>query len=88
MILLVAYLILINLISYSLFGHDKTCARKDRWRIPEATLLFIALAGGSVGAYLGMKRFHHKTKKAVFSVGIPVIFAVQVIFASLYILHY
>lgn len=85
---LAVYLIIVNLIAYFLFGYDKSCARKDRWRIPEATLLFIALAGGSVGAYLGMKRFHHKTKKAVFSVGIPVIFAVQVIFASLYILHY
>ena len=81
------YIIAVNIAAYLLFGYDKYCAKRDRWRVPEATLLFISLAGGSAGAYLAMKRFHHKTKKAVFSFGVPFLFVLQSIFAVIFILY-
>lgn len=85
---LVVYVVLLNLLAHLAFAYDKHCARSGQWRVPEATLLLLALAGGSVGAYAAMKRFHHKTKKAVFSIGVPLLVAAHLIFASLYMLHY
>lgn len=73
------YLIIINLISFVIYGVDKNKAKKRLWRIPEATLLGLALIGGSVGAYIGMKSFHHKTKHIKFYLGVPIIFLLQVI---------
>ena len=75
------YLILINAAGFILMLIDKRRAIKNLWRIPERTLLLVALAGGCLGALLGMRLFRHKTKKTVFSIGIPVIFALWVIFA-------
>ncbi|MCD8009950.1 MAG: DUF1294 domain-containing protein [Lachnospiraceae bacterium] len=73
-----AYLIFINLLSLTLFGLDKHRARKHAWRIPERTLLLSAVLGGSVGALLGMRFFHHKTKHRLFTLGVPLILAVQI----------
>ena len=73
----IIYLILINLAAYAAFGWDKHKARRGGWRIPERTLLLLALAGGSVGAWIGMKVFRHKTRHPKFSVGLPVILAAQ-----------
>ena len=75
----IIYLILINLAAYAAFGWDKHKARRGGWRIPERTLLLLALAGGSVGAWIGMKVFRHKTRKAKFKVGVLVILTVQCI---------
>jgi uncharacterized membrane protein YsdA (DUF1294 family) len=61
-------------------GIDKNRARKNRWRIPEATLLLFAFLGGSIGSLGGMYLFHHKTRKPKFSVGVPVILVMQVLF--------
>ena len=72
-----AYLVVMNVIGFAVFGYDKRCAIKRRWRVPEKTLLLIALLGGSPGAYAGMKIFRHKTRHRRFSAGIPVILAVQ-----------
>ncbi len=72
------YLIFINLLAFALFGLDKHRARKHAWRIPERTLLLSAVLGGSVGALLGMRFFHHKTKHRRFTLGIPLILAVQI----------
>ena len=58
---------------------DKQRARKKRWRIPEATLLTVALLGGSAGCFLGMRLCRHKTRKPKFSVGLPVILLAQVL---------
>ena len=58
---------------------DKRKARKKLWRIPEATLLLVAVFGGSIGSLLGMYMFRHKTKHLKFTVGIPVILVLQVI---------
>lgn len=71
------YLVLINIAAYAVFGWDKHKARWGGWRIPEKTLLLLALAGGSIGAWIGMKVFRHKTRKAKFKVGVLVILTVQ-----------
>lgn len=71
------YLVLINIAAYAVFGWDKHKARRGGWRIPEKTLLLLALAGGSIGAWIGMKVFRHKTRKAKFKVGVLVILTVQ-----------
>ncbi|WP_346726122.1 DUF1294 domain-containing protein [Yeguia hominis] len=75
------YLVLINGIVFVLFGVDKRRARRQQWRIPEATLLGFAALGGSIGALLGMRLFHHKTRHPKFFVGVPVILGLQIALA-------
>lgn len=67
------YFAVINVIAFVLFGVDKWKAKHGSWRITEATLLDAAILGGSIGAYLGMKVFHHKTQHKKFVYGIPLI---------------
>jgi uncharacterized membrane protein YsdA (DUF1294 family) len=78
---LIYYLLGINLLTFLLFGIDKWKAKRDRWRIPEATLLTLAVLGGSIGALLGMAVFHHKTKHKKFTIGIPLILLAQIALA-------
>lgn len=73
-----AYLLLINALGFYFMYADKQKARKKQWRIPEATLMTIAALGGSVGSLLGMYTFRHKTRHSKFTVGIPVIFVLQI----------
>ncbi|MBR5528946.1 MAG: DUF1294 domain-containing protein [Oscillospiraceae bacterium] len=81
------YLIVINAFSMLLMLADKQRAKKNLWRIPEATLLGFAVFGGSLGCLLGMQLFRHKTKKPKFSVGVPVILALQLMLViGIYIL--
>jgi uncharacterized membrane protein YsdA (DUF1294 family) len=77
--MLIIYLVLINAAAFILMLADKQKARKNRWRIPEATLMGVALLGGSIGAIIGMYAVRHKTKHLKFSVGLPVILALQMI---------
>lgn len=72
------YLLVINLLAFGMYGLDKRKASKGLWRISEARLLLVAALGGSVGAWLGMRVFRHKTRKMKFSVGVPLIFALQI----------
>ncbi len=72
------YLAAINIVAFFLYGIDKWKARHDRWRITEATLLWIAVAGGSIGALLGMKTGHNKTLHAKFRYGLPAILILQI----------
>ena len=65
------YLILMNALSVLLMHADKQKAKRRQWRIPEAALLAAAFLGGSLGSTLGMMLFAHKTKKPVFSIGLP-----------------
>ena len=58
---------------------DKRKAQKNLWRIPERTLMSVAVSGGSIGVLLGMQIFRHKTKKLRFTIGVPVILAMQII---------
>ena len=72
------YLFAINIVSFFLYGIDKYKAKKNKWRIPEATLLMIAVIGGSIGAWVGMRLWHHKTMHKKFKYGIPVIIIMQI----------
>lgn len=76
---LLYYLLIINAAGFALMLADKHKARKNLWRVPEAVLMFAALAGGSVGSLAGMYLFRHKTRHPKFTIGIPLILAVQVI---------
>lgn len=75
------YLLLINAAAFLLMLVDKHKARKNRWRIPERTLIGSALLGGSVGALLGMYTFRHKTRHLKFTLGIPAILVAQIALA-------
>lgn len=79
--ILIAYLVLINVVAFVAFGVDKWKAQRGAWRIPELTLLLLAALGGSVGAWLGMRVWHHKTQHLKFLVGIPAIFVLQILLA-------
>ncbi len=84
-----AFLLSVNVIAFFMYGIDKWKAKKDKWRTSEATLLWIAVIGGSIGAWLGMKVWHHKTMHDKFRYGLPHILIMQValgIFAYEYIM--
>lgn len=81
---IVIYLAAINVITFIMFGADKARAAKGRWRISESALILAALLGGSTGALAGMRIFHHKTKHRKFTIGIPVILALQIILMVIY----
>lgn len=73
--------VIINLVTFLVYGIDKYKARHDRWRIPESTLLWLAAVGGSVGAWVGMQVWHHKTLHNKFRYGVPAIFLAQLLFS-------
>ena len=73
------YVVFINAWAFTMYGIDKYKAKHGLGRIPEAALLLVAAVGGSVGAWCGMQVFHHKTRKPKFSIGVPVIFGVEVV---------
>ena len=77
------YLLTINALGFVIMLADKRSAQKKLWRIPESTLLTVAILGGSLGSLLGMRLFHHKTRKPKFSIGIPLILALQLLFAAI-----
>ncbi len=77
--LVVTFLLVINIVAFFAFGTDKWKAKKGKWRIPESTLMLLALVGGSIGAWCGMRVWHHKTMHAKFRYGLPAIFIAQVI---------
>ena len=83
---LIAYLILINAAGLLLMLADKRKAKKKCRRIPEAALLGSAVIGGSIGVLLGMYSVRHKTKHPQFTVGVPLIIALQVLFCVLLLL--
>jgi len=85
---IVGYLVIINVIAFIIYGIDKRKAKKHLWRIPEATLIGLALMGGSVGAFLGMRLFHHKTKHIKFYVGVPAIFMIEMVIAIIIIVKF
>lgn len=80
------YIILINVIAFIVYGIDKWKARKGKWRISEASLLFLAFIGGSIGAYVGMQVWRHKTKHLKFTLGVPLILLLQILLL-IYILY-
>ena len=76
--LITYYILGINVITFIIYGIDKLKAKKGKWRIPESTLLLLAIIGGSIGAWLGIKVWHHKTLHKKFKYGIPLILAIQI----------
>ncbi len=84
---LMLYLLLVNAAGFLSMLIDKYKAKKNLWRIPEKTLMGIAVLGGSVGALLGMYTVRHKTRHPKFTIGIPVILSVQVIAILLILTH-
>ncbi len=77
--ILLVYMIIMNLIGFSLMGIDKYKAKKRAFRIPEATLFIVAAFGGSIGSIIGMYTFHHKTRHWYFVYGMPFILFLQII---------
>ena len=73
------YLVFINAVAFLLMLIDKYRAKKNLWRIRESTLILVAALGGSLGELLGMYLVRHKTKHLKFSLGLPIILAVQII---------
>lgn len=67
-----------GVIAFSTYGIDKYRAKHDLWRIPEKTLLLLALLGGALGAYVGMKAFHHKTQHTKFKIIVPLLALIQI----------
>ena len=85
--LFLLYLLIINAAGFLLMVVDKFKAKKNLWRIPEARLMWTAILGGSAGVMAGMYLCRHKTKHPKFSIGIPVIFALQVVLIVLLFPH-
>ena len=81
--IVIMYLAGINVLTFLLFGIDKYKAKRSKWRVSEATLVGFAVVGGSVGAWLGMKVWHHKTQHYKFRFGIPLILLAQIAAAAL-----
>lgn len=75
----IVYLIAINLLGFLVMYIDKKKAKYGKWRIPEKTLMLIALLGGSVGTIIGMYLFRHKTQKLKFTLGFPTILITEII---------
>lgn len=74
MILLTAFII-INLYGLIIMNIDKRKARQQQWRISEGHLWIVAIIGGAIGIFFGMRLFRHKTKHAAFKYGVPLIIA-------------
>ena len=71
------YVIIINLTAFAAMGIDKSKAKRNAWRIPEATLFTLAIVGGSIGALSGMFIFHHKIRHLRFRIGLPLILLIH-----------
>ncbi len=83
--LVLLYLLIINIINFGLFAWDKQRARNGAWRIRERDLFLVAALGGSLGGWLGMYLFHHKTLHFKFRWGFPLIILLQLGFLCYFI---
>lgn len=86
--IIIVYALAINLTTFFIYGLDKYKAKKGKWRISESTLISLAIIGGSIGAFSGMKVWHHKTMHNKFRYGIPIIILIQILFLYLYSNYY
>ena len=71
-IIAVGYLVILSFAGLISMGMDKRRAVRNKWRIPERTLLLIAFIGGGIGSFLGMRIFRHKTKHRKFVILLPI----------------
>lgn len=79
------YIIIINIISFVLMGIDKSLSKKKKTRISEFTLFLFALLGGAIGSIIGMKLFHHKTKKLEFKIIMSLMLVINIVCIIMYI---
>lgn len=86
--ILIWYLAAINFITWVVYGADKIKAKSGKWRIPERTLLLLALIGGSLGALAGMILFRHKTRKPKFFISVPVMFVAHCVITAMLALKF
>ena len=82
---IIIYLCVINVVTFFVYGIDKWKAKRSKWRISEATLIGLAVLGGSVAMYVTMQIIRHKTQHKKFMIGIPVIMVIQAILLALYL---
>lgn len=73
------YLLIINFVAFYLYWEDKRRAKKDKWRIKESTLLLVGLLGGSLGSFVSMQIFRHKTQHWKFKILVPVFFILHIV---------
>jgi uncharacterized membrane protein YsdA (DUF1294 family) len=78
-------IVIINIVTFIIYGIDKYKAKKGKWRIPENSLIGLAIIGGSIGAYIGMRVWHHKTMHLKFKYGIPLIIVIQLIIVYMFV---
>lgn len=83
--ILILYYMVINLLTFSLFGIDKSRARNRQWRFKESTLLLISACGGCFGGFCGMRVFSHKTRKAKFTLSMPLFMLMHGVIYCLYL---
>lgn len=76
---ILSLILIVNVLAFLLYGIDKWKAKRARWRIPESVLLGLAAVGGSIGAWLGMRVWHHKTQHKKFRYGVPAILVAQIV---------
>lgn len=76
---LAIYIIFINVAGFAVVFYDKKMAKTGGWRVPEKRLFVLAVIGGAVGIYAGMKRFRHKTRHLIFVYGIPLLMLLNLI---------
>lgn len=74
----IAYLVILNIVTFCLFGIDKSAAVKEKQRIPNHVLLGLVAIGGSIGAWAGMYTFRHKTQKWYYTITVPLILLLQI----------
>jgi len=71
---MLVYYVIVSIVLFILMAFDKVKAKRNEWRIRESTLIVTALLGGGIGGFLGMRLFHHKTRKwyfyVMFAVGV------------------
>lgn len=82
LIVISAYLLIMNALGLLLMLIDKKKAQRGSWRIKEATLMTVAALGGSLGSLLGMRLFRHKTKHPKFYIGIPLFLVIHVLLGA------
>lgn len=84
----ILYIFIINIISFILMGIDKRAAKNNMYRIPEKAFFSISFLLGSLGTYIGMYKFRHKTKHLSFKVLIPILLIVNIICIYYIFLHF
>lgn len=75
----ITYITILNILSFVVYGYDKSCAVINKWRVSELTLLAIAAGGGALGALLAMYGFHHKTHHKKFQICVPLFLTIHIL---------